>query len=383
MNTSVLIVAGEKSGEKYGAGLVKCFRDQHPETHFFGVGGRHMFQAGVELAASIEEMSVGGAVEILTHIPRLYRIFSRLTKLAKIRKPKAAVLIDSPDFNLRLAKKLLSLKIPVLYYVSPTVWAWRKSRLKTIKKYVSKMMLIFPFEEKIYQQKNIPHIYIGHPLCETIEAGLPREKFFKKYGLDPNKQLVSLLPGSRKSEIKYHMPILTEAIKKICLIYPVQFVLLRADNLPKNLFDPYGNSLSFPLPILTNDHSSALTHSILALISCGTASLQAALLGTPHIAFYRVSPLTFNVGIHFIKIKLYSIVNILANKSIIPELIQNRFTISETMQEFRELFDSKQKRDRMKEEFKHLAQILGDKNASENAARELQILIEDSKTGKN
>lgn len=376
MKGPVLISAGEKSGENYGAALVKKFHALHPEIEFFGIGGNRMREAGVTLTASIDQMSVGGGVEILSHLPRLFKIYRRLVRTIKIRKPSAAVLIDSPDFNLRLAKKISAFNIPVLYYISPTVWAWRKGRLKTIKKTVSKMMLIFPFEQDIYKRSGIPFMYVGHPLCEVIKPVLSRKDFIEKYRLDPEKKIVSVLPGSRQSEIHYHMPVLKKALRKIRRTYPVQYILLRADSLPSGIYSSHLSSFTPPIPVLSEDHASALKHSTLALSSCGTANLEAALLGTPLIAFYRLSPLSFYVGVHFVKIKTYSIVNILAGRPVIPELIQHRFTASNIVKHFQQLFESKEKRDRMKSRFKRLELILGDKKASENAAYELKAMME-------
>ena len=205
---SILIVAGENSGEKYGADLVHQFKKLHPSLSFFGIGGKHMEKEGVRLLFPVEKLAVFGVFEIISHLPRIKKIFNRIIREIKHQKPSAAVLIDSPDFNLRLAKKIKKLSIPILYYISPTVWAWRKGRMKTIKKTVDKMMLIFPFEEKIYREYGIPAVYVGHPLKDRIRTSLAKNEFLEKHGLDPHKKLISLLPGSRRSELKYHMPVL-------------------------------------------------------------------------------------------------------------------------------------------------------------------------------
>ena len=212
---SILIVAGENSGEKYGADLVHQFKKLHPSLSFFGIGGKHMEREGVNLLFPVGELAVVGVFEIISHLPRIKKIFNKIKREVKRQKPAAAVLIDSPDFNLRLAKKLKKLSIPVLYYISPTVWVWRKGRLKTIKKTVDKMMLIFPFEEKIYEDYGIPAVYVGHPLRERVRASLTKNEFLEKYGLSAQKKLISLLPGSRQSELKYHLPVLAEALEKI------------------------------------------------------------------------------------------------------------------------------------------------------------------------
>ncbi len=190
---SILIIAGENSGEKYGAALIHQFKKIHPDCIFFGIGGSSMEAEGVRLLFSIDDLAIVGIIEIASHLPRLHRIFKLV--LSEVRKelPIAAVLIDSPDFNLRLAKPLKKLSIPILYYISPTVWAWRKARLKLIKKTVAKMLLIFPFEKNIYKKNNIPAEYIGHPLLERIRTSFSKANFYLKYGLDPEKQLIALL----------------------------------------------------------------------------------------------------------------------------------------------------------------------------------------------
>jgi lipid-A-disaccharide synthase len=373
---SILIIAGENSGEKYGAALIHQFKKIHPDCIFFGIGGSSMEAEGARLLFSIDDLAIVGIIEIVSHIPRIHRIFKLV--LSEVRKelPIAAVLIDSPDFNLRLAKPLKKLSIPILYYISPTVWAWRKARLKLIKKTVAKMLLIFPFEKNIYKKNNIPAEYIGHPLLERIRTSFSKANFYLKYGLDPEKQLIALLPGSRKSEIQYHMPILTDAIKKINSSFNVQFVLLLADNLNKTIITKFiPPELKQIILILKNDAYEAIAASDLALSSCGTANLEAALLETPIIAFYRLSPLTYSLGLKFIKISNYSIVNILAGHKVIPELIQNKFSSENIFHETERILISPTIRSKMIENFKKIRKILGDKNASQNAAQELDRLI--------
>jgi lipid-A-disaccharide synthase len=372
---SILIVAGENSGERNGADLVHQFKKLHPSLSFFGIGGKHMQREGVQLLFPIEELAVVGVFEIISHLPRLKKIFNKIKRKIKHKRPRAAVLIDSPDFNLRLAKKLKRLSIPVLYYISPTVWAWRKGRLRTIKKTVDKMMLIFPFEEKIYKEHGIPAVYVGHPLQERVRTSLTKDEFFEKHGLDPQKKLISLLPGSRQSELKYHLPVLAEALERVKSEWEVQFVLLLADNLKKNfLLDLLPPGLK-GLKILGEDHYEAIASSDLALSACGTATLEAALLETPLIAFYRISPLTYFFGNRLATIKNFSIVNILAGERIIPELIQRDFTAQNIFEETKKILDSEDTRSEMIAQFRTIKNLLGEKTASQNTAQELEKLI--------
>ncbi len=372
---SVLIVSGEDSGERYGARLVHQFKKRHPSTSFFGIGGAEMEAEGVELIFPVKELAVLGIFEIVSHLPRIRRIFEQLKKEIRQRRPKAAVLIDSPDFNLRLAKFLKKLSVPVLYYISPTIWAWRKSRLNSIKKNVKKMMLIFPFEEKIYGEKNIPAVYVGHPLLEEIRVSLSREDFCRQHNFDPQKKLIALLPGSRKNEIRFHMPVLVKSIECISHDYDVQFVLLLAKNLAKELVASYIPSGFSNLTVLNTHYYDALSLSDLAISCCGTANLEAALVSTPLIAFYRLSSLTYSLGVRFVKIKNYSIVNILAGKQVIPELIQQSFSPENIYKESARLLSSEKAKTDMICAFEKIKNLLGNKRASEQVASELECLL--------
>ena len=371
----ILIVAGESSGERYGAGLVREFRKLHPEARFFGIGGKQMSGEGVEVLFPMEHLAVMGIFEVISHVPRISRIFRQIVQEAASRRPAAAVLIDSPDFNLRLARKLKKAGIPVLYYVSPTVWAWRRGRLKTIRKHVARMMLIFPFEEEIYKAENIPATYIGHPLLERIKADLSRKDFLAGHGLDPGKKLIVLLPGSRKSELRSHGLVLAEAVERIRGSVPAEFVLVLAESLRRADLEKAIPGGIRGLQVIDRDGTSAIAAADIVLSACGTATLEAALLGTPVVAYYRISPLTYHVGRRFVRIRQYSIVNILAGKAVIPELIQDEFTAGTLAGETIKVLESEELRAEMKAEFMKIRKGLGEGRASENAALELEKFI--------
>lgn len=377
--SSILIVAGENSGEKHGARLVQKYKNLQPSSTFYGIGGKYMAAQGVNLLYSVEDLAVVGIFEVIAHLPRIRKIFHRIKREVIHQRPAAAVLIDSPDFNLRLAKHLKNLSIPVLYYISPTVWAWRNKRLNIIKKTVDKMCLIFPFEEKIYAEHGIPAVYVGHPLKERVKISLTKQEFFSKYRLDPGKKLIAVLPGSRKSEIKFHMPILSQVIDKLSKDLNIQFILPLAENITEAYVMSFLPAPTNNPKILQQDAYEALAHSDMALSSCGTANLEAALLGTPAVAFYRVSPLTYFAGIKLMKIKNFSIVNILAGKKIIPELIQRNFTVANILEETRNILESETKQSLIKAEYGEIRLLLGEKIASENTAQELERLLKNQK----
>lgn len=379
--SSILIIAGENSGEKYGAALVHEFKRLEPSAAFYGTGGKRMAEQGVEILFPAEDLAVVGFQEVLSSLPRIRAIFKRIQAETERRKPTAAVLIDSPDFNLRLAKRLKRLSIPVLYYISPTVWAWRERRLKTIKEFVDKMLLIFPFEEEIYKKRGIPHAFVGHPLVEGLRATLSREEFFVKYGLAAQPKVIALLPGSRKSELRYHLPVLVKTMEFLRRAFPCQFLLVKAEGLEPDFIARLIPDRPDDFKILASDHYEALAYADLVLSACGTATLETALLGTPLIAFYRISPLSYFFGVRMMKIKDYSIVNILAEKPIIPELIQARFRPENLFAESKRVLESEEVRRKMREDFRKLRESLGESRASVNAARELARLAAKPRPG--
>lgn len=373
--SSILIVAGESSGEKYGAELVNHFKHLQPSYSFFGIGGKNMAEQEVSLLYSVEDLAFVGLFELISHLPRIMTILRHIKKEVENRQPVAAVLIDSPDFNLRLAKKLKKSSVPVLYYISPTIWAWRKRRLNSIQRNVQKMLLIFPFEEKIYARYGIPAVYMGHPLTGRVKTSMTKEDFSRKYGLDMDKKWFTILPGSRKSEIKFHMPILVQAIQKMSKEWKAQFILPLAENITRDYVCSFLGQNSPDTRLLTQNSYDAIAYSDIAISSCGTANLEAALLGTPLVAFYRISSLTYYAGIRLMKIKNFSIVNILAGKQIVPELIQRRFTVENILEETGKILGSAKERSAITAEYERIRQLLGENPASENAARELEAII--------
>lgn len=372
---SILIVAGEKSGENYGAAVVRAFQAENPGAKFFGVGGTNMAAAGVDILVPMEDLAVMGLAEVLGDIPRIKNILRRLAAEARSRRPAAAVLIDSPDFNLRLAGRLKKIGVPVLYYISPTVWAWRKRRLKTIRSVVRKMLLIFPFERDIYSRAGIPHCYVGHPLLERLAVRFSRDEFIQKYGLDPSRPLITLMPGSRKNEILRHIGLLRDAAARLKSGRGAQFVLLQAGDLHPDFLPRLLAGAEADIRLLAEDAYEAVAASDIVLSACGTANLESALLGTPLVAFYRISPLTYLIGRPFVKIRDYSIVNILAGRRIVPELIQGKMTAEAIVRETNRILDDADARREMTAAFDGIRTLLGTERASENAARELAALL--------
>ena len=372
---SILIVAGENSGDRHGADVVREFKRRHADVVFFGVGGERLAEEGVEICCSIKELSAVGIFEVITRIPQIRRVFALLEKEVQARNPASAILIDSPDFNLRLAKKLHKAGIPILYYISPTVWAWRSGRLKVIRNVVNRMCLIFPFEKKLYDDNGIPAVFVGHPLKDKVTARLSRDEFLSKYSLPRQGPLITLLPGSRRTEIKNHLPVLIAAARRLRTEIPVHFLLVLAESIDRDYLHRYLPRGEEGIDVLTRDGYDAVAHSDLVLSACGTANLETALLGTPFIAFYRLSPLTYYPFHRLVRIRAYSIVNILASKAVVPELIQGRFSTPQLVRETKALLFSGESRARMKEEFRRIAGLLGQEKASEGVTRELEEIV--------
>jgi len=381
MTRSVLLIAGENSGDKYGAGLVRAFKSSQPEVDFFGIGGPGLVEAGLESLHPMDALSTVGLVEVVSRLPRLFSILRSVVRAAASRRPAAAVLIDAPDFNLRLAPRLRRLGIPVLYYVSPTVWAWRAGRLKTIKRNVRKMLLIFPFEREIYERAGIAHAYVGHPLQDKVRASQDRETFRTRHHLDLRRPLVVLLPGSRTGEVLRHLPVLGPAADRLRTELGASCLVVRAESVAaETLRAAWPAGIELP-PVLPAPGYDAMAAADLVVSSCGTANLEAALLGTPFIAFYRISPLTYLLGRPFVRIGRYSIVNILAGRTVVPELIQNRFTPETVFSEARRLLESEAERARIREDLGRIAALMKVDNPSGNAARELAALVETARPG--
>lgn len=373
--SSVLVVAGESSGDKYGAALLHAFEPLAPGTTAFGIGGPRLRAAGLESLHSLEDLAVVGLAEVVTRIPRLRRMLSGLAREARARRPAAAVLIDAPDFNLRLAPRLRAAGIPVLYYVSPTVWAWRRGRLRTIARSVDKMLLIFPFEREIYAARGIPHAYVGHPLLDKIRPAAARGEFARTHGLDPERPIVAILPGSRRGEVAAHLKVLVAAARDLRAEPGAQFALVRAETIETGLLADAAAAVGPDGCAVTDAAYDAMAAADLVISACGTANLEAAVLGTPLIAFYRVSPLTYALARPFVRIRDYSIVNILAGRPIIPELIQSGFTAAAVARTARRLLASPAALAEMTAGFDRIRETLAIDDPSGRAARELAGLI--------
>ena len=356
-----MISAGEASGELYGALLSKEIKKRWPETEITGMGGNRMKDAGVTLIAPIS--SAIGLTEVIKHLREIRESFKKAKEALINKKPDLLVLIDYPDFNLALAKRAKSAGIPILYYVSPQVWAWRRGRVKKIASLVNKMAVLFPFEVDIYKNAGVPVEFVGHPVAETISIIPSKEELKQTLGLNPDKPVITLLPGSRPAEIKKHTPIIKKVAEMIHNGLPgFQIVVPLAP----------GSKLTEKMPdyitVFNNLTREAVACSDASAVASGTATLETALLGTPMVVFYKLSPLTFFLGKLLIKVNFISLVNILSGKKVAAELIQEKATAENIFLEIKKILMDNNYRQEMILNLNKIKAIMGEKTASMRTA---------------
>lgn len=361
----ILISAGEASGDNYGAQLIQAFQQLSSGKKFFGMGGERMRAARCEILVNASEVAVVGLAEVITQLLRIRQKFNTLVAEARKRHPDAAVLIDFPDFNLRLARKLHQLGIPVFYFISPQVWAWRSGRVKQIQKYVRKMIVIFPFEQEFYKSHGVEVSYVGHPLAYASEPSISRMDFAERYGLDPAKQWIALLPGSRRKEVQMNLPPMLEAARQLGNAY--EYVLPVASTLEGDWLRRQFRSAGVEIKLSVNSRLT-VKHSRAAVVASGTATVEAALAGTPFVVVYRLAPLTWLFGRPLVKLDTFAMANLIAGRKIVTELIQNEFTGTNVVRELTAILPDGPRRQQMLADLKEVQGKLHDNTSSEQPA---------------
>ena len=352
----VLISAGEASGDLYAASLVARLRRGWPDTDFYGCTGPLMRQAGVRTVVDAASLAVVGLVEVLAHIPRIYGEYRKLLAASRKDPPDLAILTDSPDFHLRLAARLKAAGIPVVYLVAPQVWAWRQGRLGQMRKVIDRLLCIFPFEEEFFRQNNIPVTYIGHPLSTLVRTSMPKAEFFRKHRLPPERPLLVVLPGSRRGEAARHLGTLLEAVDRLYQVQASSFLLPASATTGAAFFrERIGRA---PIQVIEGETWDAIGHADVALAASGTVTVEAALLGTPLVTYYRVSPLSWFLGRRFVKTPFLCMVNLVAGRKIVPELMQDEFTAANLADEARRILDNEPVRRQMKIDLAQVASRL-------------------------
>jgi lipid-A-disaccharide synthase len=365
------MVAGERSGDVYGAALAEALKDRIADAQAFGCGGEAMRNAGVDTIVDIHQVALIGISEVVSGLPRAYRAMQDLVAEAAQRKPAAAILIDSPSLNLRLAKRLKQHNIPVIYFVSPQIWAWKKWRIRKIKACVDRMLCLFDFETEIYDRAGVPVECVGHPLVDMAAPGRTREEFFARAGLDPEVTTVALLPGSRRTEVTFNLPAMLDAAARVARSRSVQFVVPSAPTIDSAWLESLvarGYAGNAPLRALSNSTHEALEYSDAAVVASGTATIEAALRGVPMIVVYRVSAFTAMCARFMINVPFYSMVNLLAGHAAVPELIQSDLTGARLADGLERLLDDGGARSKMIEDLQKVKEHLGRGGAIGRAA---------------
>jgi lipid-A-disaccharide synthase len=382
MSFNLFISAGEASGEHYGALLIsaiqKKLKAQNREAAYFGMGGERMAAAGLERIVRSEDVAVMGITEVVRHLPRIYAEFRKLKQAIRTRRPSAAILIDFPDIHFKLAKELHELGIPVIFFVSPQLWAWKKHRIGLVQKYVDRMLVIFPFEEQFYRERGVQAEFVGHPLADLPLPTISREEFAGQNCLDAGRTWVALLPGSRPREIRANLPEMLQAARLLLAKYrDLQFIIPLAPTLTpeqrnevfKMEESPEQSDLGHVSPRFTDDARAALHHARASIVASGTATVEAALIGNPFVVVYRVSPLTYAIAKRVVTVPHVAMANLIAGKRVVPELIQDEFTASKIVQHIEPLLPDGLPRESMKKELTSV----GDSLRARQAARPGQI----------
>jgi lipid-A-disaccharide synthase len=374
----ILVSAGEASGDFYAAELVRELRRRQPDVTFFGCAGPDLREAGVEPVIRSEDLSVVGIVEVIGHLPRIWNRFRLLTSEAARRQPDLAILTDSPDFHFRVAARLKRRGVPVVYLVAPQVWAWRKGRVRAMRRVIDRLLCIFPFEKAFFEQHHIPVTYIGHPLSTRVRQALSREEFFRKHNLPADRPLVAVLPGSRRSEALRHVPELVRAAAILSKDRNLTFLLPASPTCGAEFYrEPLAASTIRPIE---GEAWDAMAHCDVALAASGTVTVEGALLGAPMVTFYKVTGLSWAIGKVLVDVPFYSMVNLIAQKKVVPELMQSDMTGERIAAEAAALLDKPAERAKMKSELARVAGLLsGSGDAIVNAADAVERVLAVSK----
>lgn len=371
MAPTVLISCGEASGDLYAGALAQALRSLAPAVRVLGLGGECLAAAGGELVGHYRGLAVTGIAEAARVLPRSLQMYRRLVRTARDARPDVAVVIDFPDFNFRLAGALKRLRIPLVYYIPPQLWAWRSGRMRRLRELADRILVIFPFEPAIYARAGTAATFVGHPLVELARPTEDRGSFLEHAGLDPAAPVIALLPGSRPNEVRAILPTLTEATAAISAAEPrAQYLLARAPGLPSDLFRQSGSSLPLPRAVTAVEGRAddVLAACDVVVTASGTATVQAAIHERPMVVVYRVSPLTYAIGRRFVHLDTFAMVNLVAGERVAPELIQDAFTPEAVASEALRLLAPGEPRDRALRGVRAVREKLGGPGASLRAA---------------
>ena len=368
MPPRVLMIAGEASGDLHGSAVVRALKVLSPSVDVAGVGGDRMRREGMELVRDIADLGFMGFVEVLRNLGTIRDLKRMLIGELERRRPDVVVLIDYPGFNLRFAREAKSRGIPVLYYISPQVWAWHRGRVKKMRSLVDRMKVVFPFEVEIYRKEGIDVEFVGHPLAEHIGTSCTRAEFFRRNGLDPSKKLLGLFPGSRRQEIERILPVISRAADLLCTGRKLQVAIGVAPNLGKEFVGRFTGAGSRAVMVEDGTYD-LMAYADAAIVTSGTATLEAGWFGTPMAVVYRTSPLTYCIGRLLVDIRSIGLVNIVAGKSIVPEFIQGAMTAGKLSEAVGRFLDDESLAASVRRELSVIREKLGGPGASGRVAR--------------
>lgn len=363
----ILVVAGEASGDLHGAGVIRELKESDPGCMIYGIGGDKMQNAGMELVYHIRELSFMGFWEVLQHLPLIRSVEKTLEVLLKVRKPDVVLLIDYPGFNLRFARLVKQTGIPVAYYISPQVWAWHRSRVRKMKGLIDKMFVVFPFEVPIYQKEQINVEFVGHPILEVMNHVQDRPEFLKRYSLDQARPILGLFPGSRRQEIERIFPVMLGAARLLHSEFGVQTIVGAASALEFEFIKSFIRG-DFPVQVIQHATYDVMKNSTVALVTSGTATLETGYLQTPMIVVYKTSALTYLLGRLLVRIKNIGLVNIVAGRRVVPELLQWHATPQNLAARAADLLGDERMRQKISDDLGIVREKLGSPGASTRVA---------------
>ena len=368
LNKNILIIAGEDSGDLHGASLINELKKIDNNINIFGIGGDKMEAAGMHLIYHVNKMAFLGFVEVLKHLPFIRKVQKDLIEYVKEKDIKTAVLIDYPGFNLSIAKKLKKLDIKIVYYISPQIWAWGAGRIKKIRKVIDKMLVVFPFEENFYNQSGVNVEFVGHPLLERIKDYnfLTKNELYQEFGLEKDKEILLILPGSRIHEVEKILPESIKAAKKIAEEFNLQIVVACAPNIDDNIFKTARNNDEFK--VVKGYTYDLFKYSTVGIVKSGTSTLEAALFELPIVIVYKTSYLTYLIGKRLIRVDNIGMVNIVAEETVVPELIQENVTQERVYAELKKILSDKELLLSIKKKLSRIKSKLGTIGASKRAA---------------
>ena len=379
MNYELLIITGEDSGDLYGGNLAREIKKLSPDIKISGVGGKYMRSASVDMFCDVSDISVVGFWEVIEKLGLIRRLYKQVVERLDSGNVKGVVLIDYPGFNLKIAEAAKERGIPVFYYISPQVWAWRKGRVKTIKRYVDKMMVILPFEKEFYQKEGVEVEFVGHPLFEVINPALNKEGICKELGIDSKQLILGILPGSRKKEIAYILPEILKASSLIKEKYPsVQFLLPLSQSIEEDYLKNFITSEYSHINVAKGKNYDVMKVSDLLITKSGTSTLEAAIIGTPMIIVYKSSFFSYYLAKALVNVTYAGLPNLLAGKEVVPELLQYNMNAKNIAEKAIYFLEKKDRLKQMKEELKNIRYSLGEQGASKRTA---EIIVNFIKTG--